>query len=229
MTAITYTAPEVLEESVRVRLGGRSGWADPENDPRDVADWGARQQRALIPFELDWTGRPVNPVESTPVLEGRNELGRWGENAAADPVVIATRVVPYLLMVRRKDRKQWAFPGGMIEPGETVIEAALRELSEETGLDVNPALARPLAPRYVHDPRACRRAWITTGPVLVNLGRIDALPAVDGGDDAEAAAWIEAFNVYHVAAILERLHGGEIYPPHVEFIAEFIGEHSARF
>lgn len=224
MRTIGYTAPEVDQESIRVREGGRDGWADPESDPREIADWDARQARALVPFHLDGSGRPVNPVLSTPILEGRNELGRWGENAATDPVVIAGCGAPYLLMIRRKDRRQWAFPGGMIEPGETAAEAALRELAEETGLVVDRSLASPLTPRYVHDPRASRRAWITTAPVLINLGEVGVLPMVDGGDDAEVAEWIQAWSVYNVAATLDQRFDGEIYPPHIEMIAEFIGE-----
>jgi 8-oxo-dGTP pyrophosphatase MutT (NUDIX family) len=39
----------------------------------------------------------------------------------------------YLLAERSKDNK-WEFVGGKVEEGETIEEAALRELEEETGL-----------------------------------------------------------------------------------------------
>ncbi|WP_030917388.1 NUDIX hydrolase [Streptomyces sp. NRRL B-24720] len=44
-----------------------------------------------------------------------------------------------VLMIRRREREGkllWAFPGGGIEAGETPEQAAVRETSEEVGLEV---------------------------------------------------------------------------------------------
>ena len=41
-----------------------------------------------------------------------------------------------VLLGRRADRNTWGFPGGVMELGETLIEAAKREIWEETGLEV---------------------------------------------------------------------------------------------
>ena len=44
-----------------------------------------------------------------------------------------------LLLVKRSqppDAGSWSFPGGAVELGETTEEAALREVKEETGLDI---------------------------------------------------------------------------------------------
>lgn len=41
-----------------------------------------------------------------------------------------------VLLQRRCDTNKWGFPGGAIELGETPEMAAIREVKEETGLDV---------------------------------------------------------------------------------------------
>ena len=40
-----------------------------------------------------------------------------------------------ILMIRRSDNDNWAVPGGAIDLGESMIEAAVRETREETGID----------------------------------------------------------------------------------------------
>src|SRR5229473_2541660 len=43
-----------------------------------------------------------------------------------------------LLLQRRSDNRLWGLPGGGVEPGESVTEAVVREVREETGLEVVP-------------------------------------------------------------------------------------------
>ncbi len=48
-------------------------------------------------------------------------------------VVIGTRYLDKWVFVRHKLRRTWEIPGGHIEEDETPLEAAQRELQEETG------------------------------------------------------------------------------------------------
>lgn len=66
-----------------------------------------------------------------------------------------------VLMVRRKNhpsKHKLAFPGGFVENGESAERAAVRELKEETGLDVT----RLKQLCFVSTPHRDPRGWITT-------------------------------------------------------------------
>jgi ADP-ribose pyrophosphatase YjhB (NUDIX family) len=49
--------------------------------------------------------------------------------------VVVTNDAGQILMIKRSDNDNWAVPGGGIELGESLTQAAMRETSEETGVD----------------------------------------------------------------------------------------------
>lgn len=50
--------------------------------------------------------------------------------------VIVLDIRGWILLEKRSDCGLWGLPGGKIEQGESVKEAALREVKEETGLNI---------------------------------------------------------------------------------------------
>jgi ADP-ribose pyrophosphatase len=217
--ARTYTHPDVLT------IGVRDGWADPQTDPTRI-DWTSRQARAAIPFHVI-DGRPVNPYAPTGIRYGRNELGHWGEALAADALVSLTDTDGHhwILMVERDDGHGWALPGGHVDPDEAPLDAAIRELHEETGLTVATATWSTQPPRYVPDPRASDEAWMVTVLAQTHLGtyRQGDMPPVTGSDDAQQAAWVHACNYHVLVADLHDTHHGHIFPAHHTMLADALG------
>ena len=93
-----------------------------------------------------------------------------------------------VLLIRRggePHRGLLALPGGFVDLGETVEEAAVRELREETGVGVEAADLR-LAGVY-SQPGRDPRGW--TVSVLQRVD-VPARPATRSGDDAAAVEWV---------------------------------------
>ena len=60
------------------------------------------------------------------------------------------------LVVRRGTeplKGQWSIPGGVVELGETLRQAAVREAKEETGLEVEAGEVLEVVDRIMHDPQ----------------------------------------------------------------------------
>jgi len=206
---VEYTHPDVYTRGVD------EGWAEAETDPTRI-DWTDRQARAAIPYQVI-NRRPVRPGESTGIHRGRNELGHWGEQLCADAIVTATEDDHrWLLMIERADGHGWATPGGYVDQGEAADRAAVRELREETGLDLTEAEWTSLPARIVPDPRGSDESWMVTVPACTTL---DRRRNVTGADDARRAAWIPADTYATLTEHLATLDG-QVFPAHVAMIAE---------
>jgi len=49
--------------------------------------------------------------------------------------VVVTNDKGEILLIKRSDNDNWALPGGAIDLGESLTQAAIRETKEETGID----------------------------------------------------------------------------------------------
>lgn len=49
--------------------------------------------------------------------------------------VVVTDDQDRILLIQRSDNGNWALPGGAIDLGESLVQAAIRETKEETGID----------------------------------------------------------------------------------------------
>lgn len=99
-----------------------------------------------------------------------------------------------VLLVRRASpprKGQWSIPGGMQELGETARQAGIREVAEETGLEIEIDGLVDVVDLILPDGAGRIRTHYTLidfhGHCVPQAGRADPQP----GDDVDAAAWVK--------------------------------------
>jgi bifunctional NMN adenylyltransferase/nudix hydrolase len=129
------------------------------------------------------TFRPVDPAER-PVRRRRtarvlvvDHTGRMLLFSDSDPGIPGLR--------------WWITPGGGVDPGESDLQAAVRELAEETNLELLEATLRGCLREVAvfDDPNRSLRGRTITHVHCFDLGERE-LPEVVGGDDAASARWV---------------------------------------
>ena len=77
-------------------------------------------------YAIGKDGRPLNPKGRTG-LRGHGVLGKCGPNHAADCIVSRFHNGQLqFIAIQRRDTGEWAVPGGMVDSGESALQAAQR-------------------------------------------------------------------------------------------------------
>ncbi len=129
----------------------------------------------------------------------------------AGAIAVIERADGSILLVRQVYRSNWGLPGGLLEKGEAPVEAVVREVREELGLDIavrgRGAVVLDVAPRrfdFVY------RATINGD---------ESAPLRPRSAEIETAAWFPADELpplqFESATALEVLASGAAEVPHV--------------
>lgn len=244
-TPVEYTAPAIKGKS----------WADAaieENsfEPQwNSIDENINRKSFTGDYVINKDGYPLNPVGRTGII-GRGLLGRWGPNHAADPIVTrwkrnttgatvidknTQKPVLQFVAIQRRDSGEWAIPGGMVDPGETISATLKREFmeeamnllekSQEEREEMEKSIkeffekGEEIYKGYVDDPRNTDNAWMET--VALNfhdddnsiLGKI----TLTAGDDARNVKWMDINNTLN------------LYANHSEFIRKTVQKRDAHW
>lgn len=94
-----------------------------------------------------------------------------------------------VLLIQRgtePSKGKWSIPGGLIDVGETLTEAVVREIREETGLEVEPLELIELLDRILRDGDRVRYHYVIADYVCRVVGG-----SLQAASDAAAVRWVE--------------------------------------
>jgi 8-oxo-dGTP pyrophosphatase MutT (NUDIX family) len=164
---VTITYDDVLRDRIRTNLAG--------HDRRVVVDPTKRHAAvAVVLVDSDVGDDRVDPVNVDDWNDGREIVLDGLDGKMVDVAGGAAFLLCRRAMRLSSHAAQWALPGGRLDPGETVVDAALRELDEEVGVRLTDADVLGLLDDY-----PTRSGYVITPVVIWGGGRLDPHPAPD--------------------------------------------------
>lgn len=162
---MTIAYDEALRDRIRGHLAGHERRAVIDPTKRHAAV-------AVVLVDSELGEDRVDPANVDDWIGGRPM-----PEAGLDGRMIDVSGGAAFLLCRRTSRlnshpAQWALPGGRVDPGETVVDAALRELDEEVGVRLPDSTVLGLLDDY-----PTRSGYVITPVVIWGGGRLDLHPA----------------------------------------------------
>lgn len=164
---MTIRYDDALREQIRAHLASHSR--------RAVSD--PTKRRAAVAVVLVDSETGEGRVDPVPLDAGVS--GRSMPSAGLDERMVAASGGAAFLLCRRASRlashsAQWALPGGRLDPGETAVDAALRECNEEIGIGLSDSHVLGLLDDY-----PTRSGYVITPVVIWGGGQLDPRPSPD--------------------------------------------------